>query len=104
MSFISIKDFNNRKNFNNQELSKIVFKLLVINYLNNDKKNILNKQVLSNTRVPVNILSSKTKIVRYCVLTGRSRGSIRKAGGISRVLLRDMLQLGIIPGYKKAVW
>lgn len=104
MSFINIKDFNNRKNFNELEISKIISKLLYIKYLNNKKSQILNKQILSNTSLSKNNLYSKTKIVRYCVLTGRSRGSIRKIGGVSRVLLRDMLQLGIFPGYKKAVW
>lgn len=104
MSFIKIKDFQNKKKFNLLEISKIVSKLVNVYYLNNKKKHILNKKVLSFERLSKINRYSKTKMIRYCVLTGRSRGSIRKTGGVSRVLLRDMLQLGIIPGYKKAVW
>jgi ribosomal protein S14 len=47
--------------------------------------------------------SSKTQIVRRCILNNRARGSIRSFG-ISRSVLRDMLSCGIIPGYKKCVW
>ena len=80
-------------------------KLLLTFYLNKDKTSITNKKTLSkHFFVDTDPIYSKTKIVRRCIFTGRSRGSVRKLGGVSRVLLRDMLQLGIIPGYKKAVW
>jgi ribosomal protein S14 len=46
---------------------------------------------------------SKTKISRRCILTNRSRAINRKFN-ISRVILRDMLQCSVIPGYSKAVW
>ena len=45
---------------------------------------------------------SKTKIVRRCILVNRSR-TTRKFT-ISRIIFRELLQIGIIPGYKKAVW
>jgi ribosomal protein S14 len=98
------KDFNNKQKFNSLELSKVVYKLLFINYLVGYTKSLSSKKVLSDRLISKNKLFSKTKMIRYCILTGRSRGSIRKLGGVSRVLLRDMLQLGVIPGYNKAVW
>ena len=45
MSFINIKDFNNRKNFNSLELSKIISKLLYIKYLNNKDVQSIKKQL-----------------------------------------------------------
>ena len=47
---------------------------------------------------------SKSRIVRRCVLTGRGRSSIRSVGNISRTVLKDFFSMGLIPGYKKAVW
>jgi len=43
-----------------------------------------------------------TKIVRRCIITNRSK-TIRPFK-ISRILAREMIGFGIIPGYKKAVW
>lgn len=47
--------------------------------------------------------SSKIRITRRCVFTNRGRVSNRKLG-ISRILLRELLKAGIVPGYSKAVW
>lgn len=104
MSIIKNKDFNNRYKFTGLEISKFVYKLLAINYLSGAKKLLLSKRVLSGKSIFKNYRYSKTKMIRHCVLTGRSRGSLRNLGGVSRVLLRDLLQQGVIPGYKKAVW
>jgi ribosomal protein S14 len=104
MNITKNKDFNNKQKFNSLELSKVVSKLLFINYSIGYTKSLLSKKILSDRLISKNKMFSKTKMIRYCILTGRSRGSIRKLGSISRVLLRDMLQLGVIPGYKKAVW
>ena len=46
---------------------------------------------------------SKTRVVNRCVLNNRGRGVLRPYG-ISRTLLRELMQFGIIPGYSKAVW
>jgi ribosomal protein S14 len=48
-------------------------------------------------------LVSKTKIVRRCILTNRGRSSTRPFN-ISRMVLRELLQFSILPGYQKAVW
>jgi len=46
---------------------------------------------------------SKTKIVRRCILTNRGRSSTRPFN-VSRMVLRELLQFSILPGYQKAVW
>ncbi len=46
---------------------------------------------------------SKTRVVNRCVLNNRGRGVLRPYG-ISRTLLRELMQFGTIPGYSKAVW
>ena len=46
---------------------------------------------------------SKIRVTNRCVLTNRSRGILRPYG-ISRVVMRDLMQFGVIPGYYKAVW
>jgi ribosomal protein S14 len=38
-----------------------------------------------------------------CILTNR-KGSIDRKFLLSRIVLRDLMQFGIIPGFKKAVW
>lgn len=98
------KDFKNRELFNKLEQKKLCAKFILIHYLNKQENKVFNKKVLSKNLFHRVNKFSKTKIVRNCILNSRSRGSTRKVGGISRILLRDMLQAGIIPGYKKAVW
>ena len=47
--------------------------------------------------------SSATRIRNRCSITGRARGTYRKFG-ISRIVLRDMVAAGVIPGLRKASW
>ena len=61
---------------------------VVISYLKNKNK-IKNK--------------SKTRMTNRCVLNNRGRGVLRPYG-ISRTLMRELMQFGVIPGYSKAVW
>ena len=46
---------------------------------------------------------SKTRMTNRCVLNNRGRGVLRPYG-ISRTLMRELMQFGVIPGYSKAVW
>jgi len=46
---------------------------------------------------------SRVRIVNRCVLNNRGKGVFRPFG-ISRVILRNLMQFGILPGYSKAVW
>ena len=47
--------------------------------------------------------SSPTRSHLRCMLTGRSRGNLRKFK-ISRIMLRELALAGKIPGLKKASW
>ena len=47
--------------------------------------------------------SSPVRLHNRCSLTGRPRGYMRQFG-ISRVTFREMANMGLIPGVKKASW
>jgi small subunit ribosomal protein S14 len=52
-------------------------------------------------RLPKN--SSRTRLHNRCSITGRPKGYIRYFG-VSRIVLREMVYKGLIPGVKKASW
>lgn len=99
MLFRKVKDLKKRKKLEKKEILNISQKFLSINFLN--KNNAKLKSLPIKNFKQKNF--SKTKIVRRCIYTYRSRGSI-KPYNISRIKFREMLQFGIVPGYKKAVW
>jgi len=47
--------------------------------------------------------ASPVRLRNRCVMSGRSRGYMRKFG-ISRIVFRDMALQGRIPGVRKASW
>ncbi|MEI8321379.1 MAG: 30S ribosomal protein S14 [Alphaproteobacteria bacterium] len=47
--------------------------------------------------------SSKVRIRNRCALSGRPRGYYRKLG-LSRIALRDLAAVGLIPGMTKSSW
>ena len=47
--------------------------------------------------------SSKTRVRNRCQISGRPRGMYRKLK-VSRIALRDMASLGLIPGMVKSSW
>lgn len=99
-----IKDIRIREKYFRRELNRDVTKFLFINILNTQKiqKNQKKKLIpYFTSRLDKKI--SKVKVQRRCVLVNRARVSHR-AFGVSRIVLRDMLKSGVIPGYTKAVW
>jgi ribosomal protein S14 len=99
-----IKDLKIRKNFYAKESLKKLLKFLCLKNFNN--KNGLKgfySEVLFFFLKKKNNIFSKTKIVRRCVITERSRGSIR-VFGVSRCVLRELFQSGVIPGWSKSIW
>jgi len=99
MLFFKVKDKQVRENVNKKELLNSSLKFVYSHFLN--------KHVRKWILPPLDLLNqkefSKTKIVRRCIMHNRSRGSIRPFH-ISRIKFRELLQFGIIPGYKKSVW
>lgn len=101
-----IKDLKFRHIFYKKELLKLKLKFLFINSLNKELSSLNYEKYAKLVKFFAykNFYNaSKTRIIRRCVLTNRSRVSIRKFG-ISRIAFRELLQNGLIPGYVKAVW
>lgn len=99
MLFRKIKDSKIRKQFKKKEVLNTSLKFIYTNYFNKNKNSSKIEQFINIKQKNF----SKTKVVRRCILTNRARGSIRPYN-VSRVKLRELLQFGIIPGYKKSVW
>lgn len=56
---------------------------------------------LKMAKLPRN--SHPTRVRNRCALTGRARGNYRKFG-ISRLMMRELASLGMIPGVTKSSW
>lgn len=52
-------------------------------------------------RLPRN--ASPTRVGKRCLITGRSRGVMRRFG-ISRITFRELASQGLIPGVVKSSW
>ncbi len=97
------KELKLRRKVSFLELQQRKLKFLFINTVNNTKENSKKKFLLSYFSKLLKTNSTKVKAVRRCVLTNRGRVAYRDFK-ISRVKLKEYLNLGLIPGYKKAVW
>jgi ribosomal protein S14 len=100
-----IKDLNSRKKFYRLEYLKRIYKVLLLNLLTNKihfkKKAVL---ILKFRKIQKKYTQiSKVQIKSRCILSNRSHGILRKYS-LSRIKMRELLQFGILPGYKKAVW
>ena len=102
-----IKDIKIRNSLKKVEKIKKVKKFLFTALVNKeDKENstIRSSIIFSFLKDKKNIShKSKIRMTNRCVLTNRGRGVLRPYG-ISRTVMRDLMQFGIIPGYSKAVW
>lgn len=83
-----LKDIKTRLKFCKEEKKRICIK-----FLSDNLKGFFPKKSQKS--------GSKTRIVRRCIITNRSRACIRPYN-ISRIKLRQMLQFGLIPGFKKS--
>jgi len=112
MQFKTFKNFNQIKSYKKNEKYLKIYKFLFIYLLNilqfkntNSYKTIeslnLRRQYLFLQLLLSKI--SKTKLFRNCIVTGRSRAIIRPYG-ISRIVLKELILFGKLPGYKKAIW
>jgi ribosomal protein S14 len=46
---------------------------------------------------------SKIRLSNRCTSSNRGKGTLR-AYSLSRIVMREYLQFGLIPGFKKSVW
>lgn len=98
MKSLKYKDQKLRKIYKNIELKRKILKFIFINTVTKSPISIS----MLKFKNKLNRIS-KTKIKSRCILTNRSR-SLNKNFSISRIILREYLDLGIIPGFKRAVW
>ncbi len=106
-----IKDLKYRLLYAKIEQKNLINKFLFVNLLNKKtklkklkKKKMLFLYAFLKSKTYKKLKSkTKTKIVRRCSISNRSRGNYRPFG-ISRFFLRNFMQFGLLPGYKKAVW
>lgn len=108
MRYLKIKDIKARGAFLRQENVKKVNKYVYINLSRKlkDTPELAAKFVgslLTFFSKSIFKKNSKTKLLRRCVLSNRSRG-VHRPYGFSRIVLRNFIHFGILPGYKKAVW
>lgn len=112
MLFSKVRDLNLRANFAKKEHFRRVNKFVKINLLTK-RFNVKKQQSKKKRKKKVYLLKailaeksarcSKIRLVKRCLLTNRSK-SVLSPYNLGRNILRDLLQFGIIPGYKKAVW
>lgn len=104
MLFLKYKDLKVRQKFSLLENLSIKNKFIVSFTLNKRKVlKVFSDRLLFYSTKRLSSLTSKTKIVNRCVFTSRNRGVFRNFG-LSRLVLRNLMRNGTLPGFKKAVW
>lgn len=107
MLFAKVKDLKLRQKYLKNEYKIKIHKYVYINLMY--KYKILSKNYkflktfYSNKNLKKIQKNSKTKIVRRCLHTNRTK-NINRPFNLSRSVLKNLLSFGFIPGYKKAVW
>ena len=106
MLSVKIRDIKTRNSFYRNEKLKKIKKFLFINFLNSNKiSTIYRNCLLISLLKQKQKLKQKTrsKMSNRCVFNNRNK-SVLRPYGISRILMRDLMQFGVLPGYSKAVW
>lgn len=99
MKHLFIKDQNRRLYFAQNEKKRIILKFLL-----NDTTLPMEQRLLLNEKLQkLNKKTNNTKINNRCSITYRGRSNI-SLFKLSRIRLRELVSLGLVPGYKKAVW
>lgn len=104
MLYLKKKNLRIRKLYLKREIVLKTKKFIYLNLLNN--KNLNKNKIIYSflKRSNKNIFSSKlkTKIKNRCLFSNTSY-SVSRSFKLSRRSLKNLLQFGLIPGYKKAV-
>jgi small subunit ribosomal protein S14 len=99
MKHLFIKDQKRRLYFAQNEKKRIILKFLL-----NDTTLPMEQRLLLNEKLQkLNKKTNNTKINNRCSITYRGRSNI-SLFKLSRIRLRELVSLGLVPGYKKAVW
>lgn len=105
MLHLKIKDKKNRQKVHKLELRHLINNFVFLNRINrySGNSNIRNLIIFKHLKKRSLYLRIKVRLLRRCILTNRTKGTFQSFS-ISRIILRDLMSFGIIPGYKKAVW
>ena len=110
MRYLKLKDIKVRQQFHKLEKLKLFQKFIFINLTHKLISKKLTQQnskkikfLLAKYNYNFLKLTSKTLFLRRCLITNRNRSNLRSFN-LSRIVMRDFIQFGILPGYKKAAW
>lgn len=99
------KDLKKRKLYFKLEYAKKISKVIVVSLLNviglKKKQAYLHIKLLKLQHKIQHF--SKVQIKNRCVLSNRGK-AVSRSFGVSRIKMRELIHLGVLPGYKKAVW
>jgi|TARA_B110000879_G_scaffold211401_1_gene304004 ribosomal protein S14 len=101
-----IRDLKTRNSFYRVEKLKKVKKFLFVNFLNDKNMAEYNRSCLLMSLLKKKQklkIKTSVRISNNCIFNNRNK-SVLRPYGISRILMRDLLQFGVLPGYSKAVW
>ena len=94
----------NKNNRRKKLVKKYASKWAKLKEIANDEKRPFDERFAARLKMatlPRN--SHPTRVRNRCALTGRPRGNYRKFG-ISRLMLRNLASMGMIPGITKSSW
>lgn len=99
MKYLGLKDRARRVKYLKYEKTRLILKFLL------KKADLPAKDKIYLTKRLENLPkdSSITRLRNRCILTNRGRGVVQ-GFRVSRIQLREMFSLGLLPGYKKVVW
>jgi ribosomal protein S14 len=100
-----MKDLRFRKLFSKFENLKKINKFIFINLLSKKPLKTLTSSCYLNILKLQQKTSriSKVRLKNRCILTNKNTG-LNRDYSLSRIKMRELMQFGIIPGSKKAVW
>jgi small subunit ribosomal protein S14 len=103
MKFKKVKDFKIRSAYLRKEKLKKINKFLFTHFFSKNFKE--NSKFFDLNLMKLQFLMSVSKVntKNRCILTNRNKG-VNKFYSISRIIMRDLCQFGLLPGFKKAVW
>mmetsp|Transcript_531 Transcript_531/g.1760 ORF Transcript_531/g.1760 Transcript_531/m.1760 type:complete len:100 (-) Transcript_531:1017-1316(-) len=99
MKYLQEKNKYVRLNFLKIEKKRHAIKFLTRSWLLDDKSRCIVQNQLSSFCKKF----SYVKIKNRCLFSNRSKGVIRSEK-MSRIKFRELISLGLLPNYKKAVW
>lgn len=106
MLHTKIKDLKHRKKYHKFEKKHLIdtflFKNIMSKIHSQNVNSSLKKKIIFKCFKKKH-LRIKNRNTRRCVYTNRSRGVLRSFK-MSRLVLRELMSFGIVPGYKKAAW